>query len=185
MWLRKWLSIAAFVEQSEEYQKAWDFAQRFNPRPDTDYEWICDYAADEYLRFSQALKDIETKADDLIKYLGAGSGFVSLFTLYAKDERLRELWAVLPTLFFLLASLGCAILARAPQRHPYPPLTRNAVTYVEYFKESAKVRFFVKYAAAAVALKAATQFKAAAVRWSFRLLMFAVAYLIAAVMLGF
>jgi hypothetical protein len=180
----KWISIAKFVRESEEFKAAWDFQLNHKLSPGIAYDWVATYAMEENRQALASLDSVDSKADGLIRYLGAGSAFVSLLALYSQPGGGQHLWAIAPTLLLLLLSLGCAVIARAPQAHPNPPFTKSAVQFAEFYKENANVRFAMKVGAATVGVKAATQYKAAFVRWSFRFFVLAIAYLSVAITLG-
>jgi hypothetical protein len=180
--VRKWISIPDYVQSSEEFQAAWEFQRTFEPMDGIDYSWIPEYAKAEYANYWEALKALDDKADKLIQYMGAGTGFVALFSIYAK-EGAQHVWAIAPAAVLLLISLALAVIARAPQAHHYPPFTSEAILYAEAYdaKDKGRIEFMAKFAAASVALKVAGQYKAVHLRWAFRFFVLALAYLVLAV----
>jgi hypothetical protein len=171
-----------FVHESPEFLKAWDFQLSYNPNPELDYQWVAEHSTDEFKRLSCAVDSLDEKADSLIRYLAAGSGFISLAMLLggAQSEALLFL-IVMPTLLFLLIALCLAVMARKPQLHPAPPYTQEAFEFVDFFKNAgARYRFAAKVGSASVAMKLVSEFKAVHVRWAFRFFIYGVAYLVVA-----
>lgn len=178
----RWFSIVRFVNESQEFKNAWDFQKSYNPESGLDYRWVADHSVEEFKRLSRDVDSLDEKADSLIRYLGAGSGFISLGTLLAKEQSVTPLFPILvPTLCFLLVALCLAVIARKPQFYPAPPYTREAFDFVDFFKDnSAQIRFSAKVGAASVAMKLANEFKAVHIRWAFRFFVYGIVYLVSA-----
>lgn len=178
--IRHWFSMQSFIQESPEFQGAWDFQLSYDPDPELDYGWVAEHSADEFKRLSRDVDSLDEKADSLIRYLAAGSGFVSLAALFSGTEPKAILFLlVVPTLLLLFIALCLAVMARKPQFYSAPPYTQEAFGFVDYFKGSgARYRFAAKVGAASVAMKLANEFKAIHIRWAFRFFIYGVGYLV-------
>lgn len=176
----RWLSIYRFVNASDEFRGAWDFQLHYEPKEGEDYSWVEKYSQLEFARMLGGVHVLDEKADSLIRYLGAGSVFVSLASLLKSGA--LPLYVIAPTLILLLLALACAVVARKPQFHPAPPYTREALQFVDFFgsTKGAGARFAAKVGSASVAMKLAGEFKATYIRQAFRFFTWAIVYLVLA-----
>ena len=69
-------------ELNEKYQSALQFAQNFEPKPETDYGWVIAYADAEYRRLESIGKELDTKADGFIRYSVLVVSALSLLSAY-------------------------------------------------------------------------------------------------------
>ena len=65
------------IEDREEFQDAERFRRTITPLEDTEYKWIFDYANDKHDKLTKIYKELDDKANEIVKYLGGGAGLVS------------------------------------------------------------------------------------------------------------
>lgn len=183
MGLRKWFSGVAIkqkVETDPRYQEAVTFAQTYEPNSGIEYDWVADHALEEYKRLEGTVEVIESKADSLIRYLGAGSGLIALAFAYSVPDRgWLGIIQIFPALFALLVAIFYAARARTPEKLPMPLHTKSAFKYADAYSATvARASFAAMTGAAAFGLALAATEKARLVRWAFRLFIFAVSWLV-------
>ncbi len=160
------------IERSSEFQDVERFGKEYTPKDNVDYSWVQRHAEEEFRRVEARVDTIDSKADSLVKYLGAGSGFLALASTKAPP------WQIIPALFLFLAALIFVMRALSPQAHPIPPQTRTALDFAEaYGKEEAIASFAAKFAAASTAMGIAATMKAHRVRVGFWLFLLALMWL--------
>jgi len=160
------------IESNPEFQEAERFGKEYNPKGEVDYSWVQRHSEEEFRQAESRVGGIEAKADSLIKYLGAGSGFIALAFMKAPP------WQIIPALALFLAALVSVIRALSPQEHPFLPRTRTALDFADaYRNQEAIASFAAKLAAASVGMEIAAVSKARRVRVGFWLFLLALAWL--------
>lgn len=172
--------IAKKVVGDKSYIEALSFARNYKPKPETDYGWVMDYADSEYKRLEDTLNFLDSKADSLIRYMGAGSGIIALVFTYVLS--VNTWWSavqVLPTLIMFFISMAYAGRARAPEKMPTPLHTAGAIKYAHAYPASvARASFAAMTGTAAIGLNIAITEKARLVRWAFRWFIYGVFWLV-------
>jgi hypothetical protein len=166
-WVRK------KIESSEDFKASEKFAADLKVKEEVDYGWVERHALEEFRLCESRIDKIESKADSLIKYLGAGSGIAALLAAHAPAAQ------VIPTLLLLLAALFVAIRALQPGEHPSLPKTKLAFEFAEYHKpKEATACFAAKINAASVGMAISARNKADCVRWAFWFFLMALVWLV-------
>src|SRR5437016_7895 len=75
------LSTRRLVESSPELAQAAEFSRNFTPREGVNYEWVIAYAKDQWNSLETVFKQLDDKADGVIKYLSGGTGLLAIGTL--------------------------------------------------------------------------------------------------------
>ena len=153
----------ADIEGSPEYIAAKEFKETIELKEGVDYGWVWDYAADSYRRTEQIYRELDDKANDIIKYLGGGTG---LFTLAAlSNVNANNACIILgATPSFVLALIAIALAARARQPNPayQPPSIQSAFNYAGHYKydPKAKAVFLGQWHLTCVGMDVANEIKA-------------------------
>ena len=162
------------LQDHPAYKTAEAFKETIKPVEGANYDWVWDYAEEVYDRLSKVYKDLDDKANDIIKYLGGGAG---LFTLGAianvnKDNALLMLSA-LPALACALLSIFFAVLARKPNENRTPPSVFSAFRFAGHYldddgedSKKAKAIFLGQWHLACEAMGLAVDLKSRRVAWA-------------------
>lgn len=124
-------------------QDAIKFKNTFEPSDEVDYDWILDYAKDQYDHYVSVYRALDEKGSSIVGYLGGGAGLLMLGALTAVSAgQIHPLVIlyVLPSVFLSLASLCFAAKARQANWTVTPPSVEGAVLYAEYFQPALKAR---------------------------------------------
>ena len=178
------LKIVSKIESDEEYLAAVRFAETFTPNPEKDYEWVIAHSDLEYKRLESIGKDLDTKADSFIRYLGLVASALSLLagsnltSLNIGGSKLH----ILPAVILMIVGIVFALSARLPEIQPLPMATTHALEYANWFSSAmiARTCCAAMTNAASVGLRLANQEKAGRIRWAFWFLIFALAWLVVA-----
>ena len=140
-------SLAAAIwsgnpDNDHSYHDSKKFAEAIDPVMGIDYGWVWDHAKDMYDRVVKINKEIDDKANDIIKYLGGGTGLFTLGVLAnLKPENVAVVrWAVVPFVF-AICSVFFAVLVRKPNNFFLPPSARKAYEFVDAYGEMGKATF--------------------------------------------
>jgi hypothetical protein len=148
------------------------------------YDWVWDYAKEQWGYRVGSFESLETKADDIIKYLGGGTGLFAIGVLAKVDS--STVWialATLPAVMLALFSLYYAVKAKRPDFAPSLPGIDNAKEYADGSKE-AKVAFLGQWHAACTDMKLVCRWKAGLVEKSIRFFWLAVTFLLLPLLVG-
>jgi hypothetical protein len=183
VWRIDWFSgeeIAKKVVVNDLYLESLQFARHYEPKAGTDYSWVMEYANSEYKRLEEILNSMESKADQLIKYMGTGSGIVALvFTYSLSTKHWMSTLQILPTLVMFFVSTIFASRARSPERVPSPPHTSDAIRYAHAYQENvARASFAAMIGTASIGLQIAIAEKSRLVRLGFRWFLYGVLWLV-------
>ncbi len=167
-------NLRGAIEAEPAFKEAQEFSKKYEPNHKVDYDWVRTHATEEFRYAESRVATIESKADSLVKYLGAGSGIVAL--LLAN----KPMWQVVPTLILVLLALLMAVFALQPAEHPMLPKTKTALEYADKFVDGkqAIASFAAKTAVATTGMAIAAERKANRVRWAFWLFFAGMAWLV-------
>jgi len=131
------------IDSDPAYEAAEEFNKSLAPTEGAKYEWVWDYAKFQFERADRLHRDLDDKANDIIKYLGGGTG---LFTLAAlanmTPQNVWVIFASLPAFALALISIALAARARYPNPTKEPPAIKSAYMYAEHLEDkTAKIRF--------------------------------------------
>ena len=120
-------------ENSEAYKRAMAEVRTFTPNEAVDleqYDWVVDYARDQYARLQQSFQYLDEKADAIIKYLGGGGAAVTVGALATAGPNPGNVYLPLlfmPTFIFGVIAIFAALQVSSPKQIPAPPL--NSICY--------------------------------------------------------
>lgn len=160
---KSWLR--AIVEADEDCRKARRFAGRFKPKEGEDYTWSYEYAEGAYSRLADTMDALDAKADSIVNYVGAFSGFAVIALAY---EAVTVDWtlgiAVFPTFICAVVAIAMAAKARRPAAIPQPPSVEDALRFVHVHGSESKARFIPQFHVATQAMRVVASAKGALVR---------------------
>ncbi len=116
-----------------EARRAAEFAERFRPVDGVAYEWVEEYAQEQYEKMYRTFTSLDAKATSIINYLSSGAGLFTLGTLAgisAAKVPTHVVWWAVPSMVAAVVAIVFALMARWPRRvFPLPcadELTRLA-----------------------------------------------------------
>ncbi len=114
--------LAKQIDSDSTYKAAERFNDTLTPVEEGDYKWVWDYAKFQFERANQIYRELDDKANDIIKYLGGGTG---LFTLAAiANTTPRNLWVIIAA----IPSFALAVVSIALARGRSPPESDQGAT---------------------------------------------------------
>jgi hypothetical protein len=168
------------VEKDPSYDLAAKFSDGYEPKAGRDYKWVLDYSIKEYEQASLRVESLDSKADTLIGYLGAGSGLVSIGLAYGLGNgRVRVLIAAVPVLLLLLGAILLALMARVPSKFPTLPYAKYALEQMETGTDQraiGKLAAYVWTSTRSIALS--TREKARLIRWAYGCFWLGIAWIV-------
>jgi len=124
-----------------EYREAELFKGEIEPKEGVDYTWVWEYAKDTFQRSESIYKELDEKANDIIKYLGGGTGLFTLAVLAnVQHENRYVILAAIPAFLLALISIALAVRARQPNPTTQPPDIRSALQFADDYKDGDKAR---------------------------------------------
>jgi hypothetical protein len=161
----KGTAIRDMVENTPECEEYREFARTFTPAPDADYQWFLSHATKEFELADDRMKELDSKADSLIRYLGAAEGILSLAFLRVADTKDASLlWVSIPTMLAFLAAILLASTSRSPALHPVFPATAD---FLLRYPNGHFAKYAARIAATTQIARRALREKAALVRFSY------------------
>jgi hypothetical protein len=155
------------IQDAPDYKKALEFNSKHEPRSDRDYKWIWQYAEQNFLRWEDANKYLDEKADSLIKYLGGGTGLFTILSITsAKSETLGIIAWAIPAVVAALIATAFAIWARTPATAFAPPSIEGAIIYTNEFAEKDRAVFLGQWHLASEGMRLAVKLKAGRVKFA-------------------
>lgn len=136
----------AEVFQEQEYQDAYEFKCNFIPEDEADYDWVSDYAKQNFEQFQLADQTLDAKAESIMKVLGGGSGLLSIGAIINLPKiDLYVAITIFVSLVFALLAVGFAALVRVPRNTFLPPSVAWALDYVRAYDKDARNRFLAQW----------------------------------------
>lgn len=125
------------IDDRPSFKDASDFARTAQPLENTDYDWVFVYSKDLYEKYRTIYKELDDKANEIIKYLGGGAGLFTLAVLLNISARNAPIviWAI-PSFFLSLVSVGFAIATRQPHWTCLPPPATTAFEYANKYGDA-------------------------------------------------
>lgn len=157
---------------------------------EAEYGWVAGYAKDCYEREMATRDALDTKASEIIKYLGGGAGLFTLTALLsANDKKIHIVGWAIPSFVATISALFFAVRARQPNDVVYPPDVSWAKEYADHYKteNSAVAAFSGQWHLAHQSLRAVTTWMAGLVQasiWCFFLAIFLLVLPVLAAVLG-
>jgi hypothetical protein len=116
------------IETAVECKRAAKFRESSLFKSGVEFGWVFDYAQQYYEKLSKVWKELDDKANEIIKYLGGGTGLFAL-GLMTKDLDPRVIRAALPAIGCALFAVFSAVLARKPNEVWVLPDAKAAYDY--------------------------------------------------------
>jgi hypothetical protein len=161
------------------YVEAKNFAKTIEPEGGKDYGWVAEYAKDLYDRLARANKDIDEKANDIVKYLGGGSGLFALGAIAKTDaSNAIMLFYAIPSFVIAVCAIVCAAAVRRPMGIDLPPSVEAAFDYASHYDMTARAAFLGQWHVACQYLVLVNGYKAKLVKLATWLFVGAIALLI-------
>jgi hypothetical protein len=141
------------------------------------------YARDNFTELKLYTENIEKKADDLIKYLGIGTGFLG-FIIANSLWRARcgnQLWILWIGFMFWVFSLLFAVLVRMPTKYLYPDSIYSIYSQMHgkgYAANTAKTILFMTYERAKISHFYRGRRKARALNVAYFFLVFSLVFIL-------
>ena len=142
-------------ESTESYKSALAYFRAFEKKEEVKYDWVIKYAKELHERMEKTDKQLDEKADSIVKYLGGGSALVTFGALASiKPDRpetslfgLVALVALLPSLCCAIWAVRAAIKARRPRSTATMPSICKAITLAENYQtpEEAELNLTILY----------------------------------------
>jgi hypothetical protein len=155
------------ITSDPEFQSARHFKEVIRPGSDTEYDWVCEHAKEQYERGRKTWSTVDDKANEVIKYVGGGTGLVTVGVLTTLRPETAALVAyTVPAIILSWVAVTLAALARRPQAAAEPPSIETAFHYANAYKEGANVRFLGQWHLACEILDIALRRKTALLAWS-------------------
>ena len=149
------------------FKEAVEFRENFEAAEGIDYGWVFAYATDSFERSLGIFHKLDDKANNIIKYLGGGTG---LFTLAALANTNEKNAAIIGLVFFpfaaSLVSIFFACLARQPNATRLPATVKTAIRYVETQGKLAEATFLGQWHEACTAMDLTIAVKAERVKYA-------------------
>jgi hypothetical protein len=136
--------LVARIESSQEFIDAEEFKRSIDPSAATDYAWVTQHAKYAFDRTDKIFKELDEKANDIIKYLGGGAGLITFAALAGGTP--KSAWLLISSIpAFMLAIISLALAARARQPGVtwQPPGVAAAFSYASHqsTQDHSEVRF--------------------------------------------
>jgi len=167
------------------------FKSSYDPSPAASHDWVYEYATAAYERSAKAFDKLDDKASDIIKYLGGGTGLLTIAALAnMRAENAGIIAWSLPAFASAIVAIYYAIMARKPNDTVEPPSVEVACRYAEHHgqadgpddiaaaKDRAKAKFLGEWHVAVVGMDLAVTQKAGRVRFATWFYLFAIALLL-------
>ena len=151
------------VGRSKLFKDTQSFKDNAEPIKDKDYSWAWDFAEAQFDRLFAISKELDEKANDIIKYLGGGTGLFALAMLSKiEPENFWLLKWTIPSFALAIVSILFAVLVRKPTTTYTPPSVEAAFKYVGYFEDAnmAKGAFLGQWNRACVGVSLTNEIKA-------------------------
>ena len=164
---KKWFSKPDKILEHNDYQRAVEFKEGFTPKEGCDYKWIWSYAEQLLERLETTYRELDGKADSIIRYLGGGVGLLTIGAIasISKDNAFVVGWTI-PSFLTALAAIWCAARARTPSSTQIPPPIDGAIKYAEAYSEEAQSTFLAQWHLVCVGARIAILAKASYVQWA-------------------
>jgi hypothetical protein len=174
------------LADAADYQAAQRFKETFTPQAGVDYRWVVEHAKATFEHLNRVRAVLDDKANDIIKYVGGGTGLFTLGALASITTRDAYLvaWA-LPAMGFAFLSVLLAAAARKPSAALGPPDISGATDYAHTYKTRAEAYFLGQWEPICTACRLANARKAAFVTWATRCYVGALGLLFLPVVVGF
>jgi len=157
------------VADHPDFKEAVRFGEDVEPVEGVDYGWVWEYAKADFDRLYADGKDLDDKANDLIKYLGGGTGLFTLALLVnVEPKHVMILWWAIPSFLCALFSIFLATCARVPRKVSIPARIEEAFRYANYFPGADRARgaFVGQWHVASEGLAVVNHQKARQVAWA-------------------
>ena len=145
------------IESDPNYIATRDFTKSFKPEKDVNYSWIYQHSKALFDDISAMIRNQDTKAENLMRYLAPGSGLIGIALVWFNSLNGSELYInILVAVgmgFLILGMLSC-LSALVPHQQASIPSVKDAVESCEYYNDGNRATAaFSKGIALAIAAK--------------------------------
>lgn len=178
-WLKnpKWDDLKA----DAQYKETEKFAKEFEPQEGKSYKWVYNHALYQFNDITEALNDLDKKADSMIKYLAPSSGILGTVFVYflSQGNYTGIIILVLFGVFLVIVSMALSVYSLMPLTQSMLPSIRQAIEAAEYFSdENQACGSFVTGIDLAIKMKRhINRIKAVRIKWSYRIFFIALFWL--------
>jgi hypothetical protein len=166
-------------ESRPDYSEAVEFRKSIEPSENVSHDWVYDYGKYKFERASLVFVELDQKANEIIKYLGGGTGLLTIAALaQIRPENAFYFLCALPAFVLAITSIYFAVYARQPVEAIEPPSVKAAYRYAESFGDSAKATFVGQWHQTCQCLDVVNEKKAARVFLATWFFLFAIAFLL-------
>jgi hypothetical protein len=176
-----------FIANSQAHCDAVRFMDTVRLKDKVDYKWVSDYAKILWEYRAKSIGEIEGKADNIVKYLGGGTGLFAVGILSKIDSSNSYLvWWSLPALVCAITAILLAVFVKIPRFSPSPPAIDNARDYAECFDsiEKATTAFLGQWHVLCTDMKLLSCYKAQLIETSTAFFFAAILLLLLPVLVG-
>lgn len=117
-------------------------ANLYEPKRETDYEWVWEYAKFRLAWATERVQHMESKSLEFVKLVlgSAAAGWAILTVLGVKPTEISEttVWCLGISFLFFLASLGYALRAYLPTKRLLPVAEDAALRCADSYRESSE-----------------------------------------------
>jgi hypothetical protein len=169
----------ASIKSRPEYTAADEFKETIDPKKGAKYEWVWTYAGKKFERVEGIFRALDEKANDIIKYMGGGTGLFALGALakVTHETRWVIIWA-LPSFVLAIIAIAHAARARQPAAVCEPPSVESAFKYASHYGDESETYFIGQWHLACKALQMAIEDKAHRIDVATRCYVWALALLV-------
>jgi hypothetical protein len=142
---KRWLRRPKVYEEAD-YQSAFEYNYKFEPRDGADYKWVATYAEFNFRQLLSANEALDSKAESLITVFAGGSGLISIGAAPKLSEVsiwVASLWGL--ALFLALMCVIVAYFIRFPKETFLPPSVAWALEYVRSYDLHSETRFLAQW----------------------------------------
>jgi hypothetical protein len=122
------------IHDRESFKDAEHFTRTIQPLEDTEYEWVFAYSNDLCEKYRAIYKELDDKANEIVKYLGGGAGLFTLAVLLNFTyQNVFIIKCAMPSFILSIISVYFAIKSRQPQVACLPPGAKVAFGYANSY----------------------------------------------------
>lgn len=122
------------VRQHESYRAAEKFANDFKPITNESYKSLFDYSRSVFSGAEDAITSLDTKAWNMVRYLGPGSGILSVGLASFASNGLNIMIPIVPGIVFIIVAIILALRAIMPCEQTLGASIESTLRLMEKYK---------------------------------------------------
>jgi hypothetical protein len=127
--------LPPFVRDDERHKLAVSFMGSAQASPNVDYQWVVEYAEALWEYRVKAFSALEEKGENILKYLGGGTGLFAVGVLAKIDKNNAHIAiCTIPSLIAAVFALFFALRVKRPDSVPSIPTVDEAMSYADNLK---------------------------------------------------